>query len=113
MPTVATILTHWKSTAQGLLVFVVATCGVLTTSNIFSAKEASIISLVSSLAFAYIGIISKDSGVEVASVAGGPPKAVASHEVPEDPTAVPVTTAVPVKSKNVWGDTEDAVKGKN
>lgn len=87
MPTAATMFTHWKSTAQGLLVFAVATCQVLSASSIFNGKAANIISLVSALAFAYIGIISKDSGVQIASVSGGPPQAVASHEVPDSPAA--------------------------
>jgi len=90
MPTAATIFTHWKSTTQGLLVFIVVTCNVLSASNIFNADAIKIITLISALAFAYIGIISKDSGVQVASIAGGPPEAVSSHEVPDVKGAVPV-----------------------
>jgi hypothetical protein len=90
MPTEATIFTHWKSTVQGLLVFITVTCQVLSASSIFNGKAANIVSLISALAFAYIGVISKDSGVQVASIAGGPPRAVPSHEVPDSSAAVPV-----------------------
>jgi hypothetical protein len=108
MPTLATVLTHWKSTTQGILMLVVVTCGVLLANPTTSTgKVGAYLALASALATAYIGLISKDSGVEVASVAGGPPKAVASHETPDDPGATPV------KSKNVWGDTADDGKGKN
>jgi hypothetical protein len=93
MPTWATIFTHWKSSVQGLLVFITTTCGVLTASGMLNANATKYVALASALGFAYIGIISKDSGVQVATVAGVP-QAVTSHEVPDDPTAV-------VKGKNV------------
>jgi hypothetical protein len=107
MPTWATVVTHWKSTAQGILFLIVATCKVLATSTVVSGKSANIVSLVSALAFAYIALISKDSGVEVASIAGGPPQAVASHEVPENPAAVPV------KESHVWGEKAGGGEGKD
>jgi hypothetical protein len=87
MPTMATLFTHWKSSLQGILMLVLTTCGVLITSGILNADTTKIVALVSALAFAYIGLISKDSGVTVASVSGAPPVAVTSHEVPDDPKA--------------------------
>ena len=78
---------HWKSTAKGFLIFIITTCGVFTSANIFNGKAAAAVSLASGLAYAYLGIISKDAGVEVAAVRGGPPQAVASHETPDDPAA--------------------------
>jgi hypothetical protein len=90
MPTGATVFTHWKSSLQGILMLVLTTCGVLITSGILNANTTKIVALVSALAFAYIGLISKDSGVQIASIAGGPPVAVPSHEVPDQPGAKPV-----------------------
>jgi hypothetical protein len=87
LPTYATVVTHWKSSAQGILLLIVATCNVLTQSGVLSVDTTKIVTLIGSLAFAYIALISKDSGVQVASVAGGPPEAVPSHELPDDPTA--------------------------
>ena len=93
MPTMATIFTHWKSTALGVLFLIVTTCNVLASSGDLNAGADKIVSLIGSLAFAYIALISKDAGVQVASVAGGPPTAVASHEIPDQPNAVPAVKA--------------------
>jgi hypothetical protein len=93
MPTMATIFTHWKSTVRGILVFVITTCGVLFSSGILNGRAAATVALISALATAYVGIISQDAGVQVASIAGGPPVAVSSHEVPDQPDAIPVSKA--------------------
>jgi hypothetical protein len=96
MPTMATVFTHWKSSAQGILLLVVATCNILTQSGDLSVGTTKIVTLIGSLAFAYIALISKDSGVQVASVAGGPPEAVSSHEVPDAPNAKAVAPSAKV-----------------
>ena len=92
MPTMATVFTHWKSTAKGILIFIITTCGVFTSAQVFNGKAGSAIGLVSALAYAYLGIISKDSGTVEAVVPGNAaPQAVPSHEVPDDPKNKVVT----------------------
>ena len=87
MPSTATIFTHWKSSAQGILALIVATCRVLQTSGDLSAEWSKWVTLAGALAFCYIALISKDSGVVVAQVGTAEPKAVPSTEVPLDPKA--------------------------
>ena len=88
MPSMATMFTHWKSTANGVLIFVIVTCGVLAGDNILPAKWAGIVALIMALARAYVGIISMDAGTVLAKVPGiAEPQAVASHEIPDDPKA--------------------------
>jgi hypothetical protein len=89
MPSKATIFTHWKSSASGILVLVITTCGVLLANPLTNTgKSAAILALISALATAYVGIISKDAGTQEAiPPGGGPAVAVPSHEVPDQPGA--------------------------
>lgn len=77
---------HWKSSAAGLLNLVIVTSGALAGFSMLSVKHASIVALAGSLARAYVGLISQDSGTVLAKVPGDPiPQAVASTEIPIDP----------------------------
>ncbi len=86
MPTMSTAFTHWKSSANGVLIFIIVTCGVLAGDNILPSKWAGIVALIMALARAYVGIISMDAGTTLAKVPGiSAPQAVPSHEIPDDP----------------------------
>ena len=86
MPTSATLFTHWKSSVQGILVVITATCQVLAASGELPENATKIVTLVSALAFAYIGLISKDSGVQAITLPDSTStSAVASHEIPNQP----------------------------
>jgi hypothetical protein len=91
MPTMATVFTHWKSSVQGILALVVATCHVLTQSGDLNAQATKWVTLIGALAFTYIALISKDSGVQEAiPPGGGPAVAMPSHETPDQPGSEPV-----------------------
>jgi hypothetical protein len=92
--TMSNPLTNWKTSASGILSFITATGAVLTAlpTGTIPQRWAAGVTIASGLAKAYIGLISKDAGVVEAIPAGqSKPQAMASTEVPIDPTATVVT----------------------
>ena len=100
-------LAHWKTTANGILAFLITTLtilsGFLGTGDLTQAGNGSIgsihvstwvatgITVALALCRAWIGLLQQDAGSQLAKVPGAPEAAVVpSHETPDDPNAVVV-----------------------
>lgn len=92
---------NWKSSLSGILSFGIATFGVITsglaplaalnpTSALarYSAITTAVLTLLSGLGKAWVGLLMQDAGTTLAKVPGiSAPQPVASHETPFDPKA--------------------------
>ena len=85
------ILTNWRTSLSGFLSFVIATAAVFTAlpPAWLNPKYSAALTIASGLAKAWVGLISKDAGTTEALVPGKGIESVASHETPNDPSAVP------------------------
>lgn len=99
---IANFLTHWKTTAAGILSFFITTLTLLTgylgstdlnnTGSIHTpAKVVFGFNIALALCRAWVGMLQKDAGTTLANVPGQPaPMAEPSHETPDNPKAKPV-----------------------
>jgi hypothetical protein len=90
-------LLHWKSTVSGFLTLTLITTGILATlpQVIAYPKTLGVVLGVQAVAKGWIAWISQDAGTTLAVTPASPtPVAVPSHEVPDNPTAVPVKEVV-------------------
>jgi hypothetical protein len=103
---------NWKTTAVGILGFLIATLtildGFLGVSDVKTggAKATVLgsvhlhtwipvgVTITLALCRAWVGLLQQDAGVTPAVMPGGAIAQVASHEVPNDPSATPVSQAV-------------------
>lgn len=98
------LLVHWKSNVSGILTVVLATIGpLLALPNIqtfVSPKTLMILGGVSAIGKVWVSLIQQDAGVVVATTPSNPePHAEPAHEVPNEPTAVPVADAASKSSE--------------
>jgi hypothetical protein len=87
-------ITHWKSTASSVLTVTLATSTALLTVPAVQnhVKAVGWIMGAQALAKVWIGLIQEDAGTTLATIPGkDAPVAVASHEIPDNPAAEPVT----------------------
>jgi hypothetical protein len=90
---------NWKTTAAGILSFVLATTGPLTayfalihSPTSWQAQVPGALTLIAGLCRSWVGIISKDAGTEQVLLPGdSQPQTVPSHEVPDNPSAQVIT----------------------
>jgi hypothetical protein len=77
---------HWKTTANGILGFFIATGAVLTAvpSSFINPKISAGLTVSLALARAWVGILQQDAGTTTAIVPGSGVQPVPSHEIPDD-----------------------------
>jgi hypothetical protein len=101
-----TALTHWKTTVNGILAFLITTLTVFSgflgtidvtssgpsVSSIHVSTWVSVgVTLALALCRAWVGLLQQDAGQTPAIPAGGGPVTlVPSHEIPNDPKATPI-----------------------
>jgi hypothetical protein len=88
-------LKHWKSTAGGFLTVSLTTSTAILTvpgvNTFIQPKHLTLLMIGQAVAKVWISLIQEDAGVVEAKVAGEPgTQMVPSHEIPNDPAAVPV-----------------------
>lgn len=99
----------WKSTAAGVLSFLVTTLTVVSgilgagdVNNMGTLQTRTYITtgvlLALALCRAWIGLLQKDAGTVLAVTPASPivPMQVPAHEIPNDPAAIPVTKVLPL-----------------
>lgn len=96
------ILTSWKSTVSGVLTATLATSAAFLApplNTLVSAKVILWLGAFQIIGKIWIGLISQDAGVVLATSPANPvPHAEPAHETPVDPTASPVVAKPEVKS---------------
>lgn len=92
------MLAHWKTTVQSWLTVIIGLPPALSAfDNLMPPKVAIIISVSAAIAKVVLGQFQQDAGVSLAVLPGQTtPQAVPSHEVPNDPAAVPVAPTTEV-----------------
>jgi hypothetical protein len=91
------ILTHWKSSLSGLLTATLATSAAFLAPPLNTMVPAKVVLWLGAFQIIgkiWIGLISQDAGTVLAQVPGSAtPKAVPSHEIPDQPSARAVLPA--------------------
>jgi hypothetical protein len=83
------IFTHWKSTTQSLLTATIGLSAVAPQISWLQPKHAAWLASAGVVGKVFLGMMQQDAGTTIAETRDGV-KAVDSHEVPNDPSAIAV-----------------------
>jgi hypothetical protein len=90
----ASLTANWKSTVQAILSAIIGLGAIAPSLSILSPKVAGALVAAGAVAKVILGVSQKDAGVTLASTPSGV-ETVPSHEIPDNPNAVPVTKENP------------------
>lgn len=84
------LLKNWKTTVQGILTAVISLSLIAPQLSFLTLKQAATLVSLGAIAKVVLGFFQQDAGTTEAITKSGEVKQVPSHEVPNDPSSLPI-----------------------